>query len=256
MSSSIDYLYHLQSPIYETDINSISLMDALTVATPWFHILFNGKRVVAVADLEKYRIYIPSVDMDHKLRAGSSLVEGSSMKKAIVEQKRMISRTNNKVFGFPYIAMAIPIFDQGSKVVGGMIFCEKVEHQDRLLSIARELSEIGEQVTRFLEALNKSTGDLFQSSQQLNALSKESLTKIKQADDSLGLIKDINTEVKMLGFNAAIQGARAGEYGRGFKVVADEMRKMAEKSNVSTQTIQEVLMKTRGITSKVSEQTV
>ncbi|MEN6461755.1 MAG: methyl-accepting chemotaxis protein [Syntrophomonas sp.] len=256
MSISNEHLYHLQTPIYEADINSFSIMDILTAAAPWFHKLFNGKKVVAVADLEKYRIYCPAVDMDHNLRAGSALIEGSLMKKAILEKKRLVSRTDAKVFGFPYIAMAIPIMDEGSQVVGGLIFCEKVEQQDRLLTIARELSEIGEQVSGLLENLNNSANNLFQSSQELNALSKKSLTKVIQANDSLGLIKDVNTEIKMLGFNAAIESARAGEYGHGFTVVADEMRKLAENSNLSTQKIHEILKETQEITKEVNAQSL
>ncbi|MDQ3201840.1 MAG: methyl-accepting chemotaxis protein [Pseudomonadota bacterium] len=105
-------------------------------------------------------------------------------------------------------------------------------------SDARNLAEDGQQVVdRSIAAMNKLSSMLSASSSNIESLN----SKTVNIGQILEVITSISQQTNLLALNAAIEAARAGEAGRGFAVVADEVRNLAHRTQESAQQVQTMI---------------
>lgn len=148
---------------------------------------------------------------------------------------------------------------------------EAVEHQTNMTSDIHEVisktNELMKEIVEIKEntnlVLNASVSDMKKLKTQAD-LSIQSSMEMKESADALeqktidvrditSIILSISSKTNLLALNASIEAARAGEAGRGFSVVADEIRQLAEQTKSATENITRILDELTQNAQKVSE---
>ncbi|WP_425060008.1 Putative sensory transducer protein YfmS [Sporomusa carbonis] len=229
------------------------ILRMFTEMAPYINQIMAEDIGVSVIKDRVYTAYVPGRFFDLGIKPGEA-AKGQISEECMrtgTQVTSMISR-DNSVFGIPYLACGFPV-KEGDQVIGCIVTTQTITNQEKINTIASELAASSEEFTAGMEELAAGARELSVTSSQLEELSKDLANTIRQTDEIVNFIKKISNQTNLLGLNAAIEAARVGEAGRGFSVVAEEVRKLAAESSDSVKGIYIALKKTQDSIAAMNE---
>ncbi|MCM3741963.1 methyl-accepting chemotaxis protein [Oceanobacillus luteolus] len=228
----------MQNAVIDQDTHPV--LKSFVQIAPYLQLLVNDDITIGVYDTEKLLINIPAKTFSLNVTPGDPLLEGDIITNAIRENKNQAMTVPAEVLGVDLVSRAIPVHDEQGRVIGGVGVGLNVDKANKLSQIASNLSSVIGDVTNTVQEMAESVNELATNISYVSEKADEVTSSVDLIEQVSAVVKNIADQSNLLGLNAAIESARAGEHGRGFGVVADEIRKMATNSKDNVQEIQNI----------------
>lgn len=217
----------------------MNILEALTIATPYIHKALRRQAIVAVVEKENRTVlsYLPGERVDSQYKPGDPCNPGDENVNGALQGKETNLYIPKDLYGIPISAYAYPVYEDG-KIVGALAFGLPVDRQEKLKEYMETINSITNNLQDKVHTVASHSEELAATSDEINEQTAHALQDSDRTNGITDLIKDISRQTNLLGLNASIEAARAGQHGAGFTIVAQEVRKLSMQTSKATEEIE------------------
>ena len=222
-------------------VTSKELMDALIVITPFIAEIMQTDMGFAITDNKKFVVQTDGKTVKLNISPGDPVNPKSAMAEAMRTKKPAVKNMDASLYGIPVRIYGYPLLDENNRVMGSVGIAKNIETWTGLNQSAEELSESSKEVENIINQFLEVASQLNNDSVVLQNKADDINQKFQETNQILESIKSISSQTRLIGLNAAIEAARIGTVGKGFGVVANEIRKLSGNSNDASIEIEKTL---------------
>lgn len=224
----------------------------LQVAPILNRLLQNQDVTLAIANTSEI-VYFKDGKTIHVGHVGYKLQPGDGLYEAVHEKQEYVGLVPAEVVGVPFRSTAIPILDEAGNAIGVVGMAASLDKQNTIANVAEHIVENFKQISASIENVTDETQKISESHETILRSAQQSTEQTEQTATIIEFIQDVSRQTKILGLNASIEAARAGEDGRGFSVVAQEIRKLADNTKTAVGEIESRLSEMKSSAQEVEK---
>lgn len=208
---------------------------------------------VAISDTEKVIKCVAGEKAFLRVEEGQLLTKDLALFQSMKQRKKITVSIPKEVHGEPMTATSIPIEDEDGEIIGAIATVKNISDKEELYDIIKTLANSLSEMSKTTTQISTSAEKIAYSGDEIISYVDNTITKARETDQVVRFVQQVAKQTNLLGLNAAIEAARAGDAGRGFQVVAEEIRKLAISSNESVDKIASVLKEIQGSVTKIHQ---
>lgn len=219
------------------------LQKAFEEMMPYMQSFFEDEIAFTMSTTEHFIKVVNSENINMNAQPGDPLRPGGAAYECIKAKKTVSSIVPKEVFGVEIKATGIPVKDDKGVIIGSIVLVKSLKRHYEILNLSKTLSESLSEMSKAASLISKGIEVAVSANDTILTEVKQADENAKNTDEILNFVRNIASQTNLLGLNAAIEASRAGEYGKGFSVVAKEIRKLSSSSNQSINEINNTLTK-------------
>jgi len=217
------------------------IFEELIDAAPIIKEVFQEDTSIIIEDNEKILFVLEGETIKPPYKIGDKLIKNNLRDKVYKEKRVVYTILNKEEHGADLKLVNIPIKGSNNNVNGVFGIVRNTEKESSVRSISKELSISLVETNNAINKIEDSAEELSDNVNEIIDKVGKTEININESGKVLDLIKSISKQTNMLGLNASIEAARAGENGKGFSVVATEIRKLSHLSAEASKQIEDYL---------------